>query len=382
VSAAQEAATSAEAWRLAANILCVRLDNMGDVLMCTPAMRALLQARPGRKLTLLASPAGAAAVPYIPELQAVLPYAAPWMKGAAGSADPSRMLRLLRGGGYDAAVIFTSFSQSALPAALLCHQAGIPLRLAHCRENPYHLLTDWVPDPEPEQGIRHEVRRQLALAASISCHPEHERLSFATRPADLAWMRRRLKLAGVAPDRPWLLMHPGATAASRRYPAGLWSHVIRRAAGELGLPVLLTGERGDAALIASIIDAAAVPVSAPAVSSLAGELDLGRLGAAIALASVVVSNNTGPAHMAAALGTPLVDLYALTNPQHTPWRVESRVLFNDVPCRYCYKSQCPQGHQLCLAGVEPERVLAAVRSLLERPGPGRTEDAVPRPGAL
>ena len=70
---------------------------------------------------------------------------------------------------------------------------------------------------------------------------------------------------------------------------------------------------------------------------------------------MVVSNDACPAHIAAALGTPVVDLCALTNPQHAPWQVESGVLFHDVRCRYCYKSVCPQGHHKCLAGVEPER---------------------------
>ena len=115
-----------------------------------------------------------------------------------------------------------------------------------------------------------------------------------------------------------------------------------------------------------LVDAiiAASGVQAPAVQSLAGQLDIGQLGAAIKHAAAVVSNNTGPAHMTAAIGTPLVDLYALTNPQHTPWQVESRVLFHDVPCRFCYKSICPQGHGDCLNKLEPARVIAAVASLL------------------
>ena len=70
----------------------------------------------------------------------------------------------------------------------------------------------------------------------------------------------------------------------------------------------------------------------------------------------IISNNTGPAHMAAALGTPVVDLYALTNPQHTPWQVPSRVLSHDVPCRWCYSSVCRTGHHLCLRGVAPVEV--------------------------
>jgi ADP-heptose:LPS heptosyltransferase len=68
--------------------------------------------------------------------------------------------------------------------------------------------------------------------------------------------------------------------------------------------------------------------------------------------------------VAAAVGTPVVALYALTNPQHTPWHVRSRVLFQDVPCRFCFKSICPAGHHVCLAGVAPERVVEAVLELL------------------
>ena len=85
-----------------------------------------------------------------------------------------------------------------------------------------------------------------------------------------------------------------------------------------------------------------VKMEAPSFS-LAGELDLGEMAALLALSPILVSNNTGPVHIAAATGTPVVDLYALTNPQHTPWKVPQRVLFHDVAHKYCYKSVCPLG---------------------------------------
>jgi ADP-heptose:LPS heptosyltransferase len=99
--------------------------------------------------------------------------------------------------------------------------------------------------------------------------------------------------------------------------------------------------------------------------SLVGALGLAELGALIDEADLLVSNNTGPAHIAAALGTPVVDLYALTNPQHTPWQVRSRVLNHDVPCRNCYKSVCPAGHHDCLRKVAPDTVAAAALELLQ-----------------
>jgi ADP-heptose:LPS heptosyltransferase len=99
--------------------------------------------------------------------------------------------------------------------------------------------------------------------------------------------------------------------------------------------------------------------------SLAGRLDLGELAALLSLAPLLISNNTGPVHMAAALGTPIVDLYALTNPQHTPWSAPHRVLSHDVPCKFCFKSVCPEEHHGCLRGIAPDEVVVAARELLD-----------------
>jgi lipopolysaccharide heptosyltransferase II len=352
---------SRAAWREAANVLCIRLDSLAGVLMCTPAMRAVKQSAQGCQLTLLSSQSGAAAAPYIAELDAALAYAAPWVAGAAlqASGNDAAMIALLAAQRFDAAVIFTSYRQSALPAALLCHLAGIPARLAHCREDPGRMLSDWIADPEPEQLVRHEVQRQLDLVAGVGWRAGCSRLSFTVPHSDLADLRARLAQHGIGARQPFILLHPGASAAARRYPAAHWAEVLRGIAGLCGWPLVLAGEAHEAAMVDDIGQASGV-----APLSLAGQLSLGQLGAAIALASVVVSNNSGPAHMAAALGTPLVDLYALTNPQHTPWQVDSRLLFHDVPCRFCYQTTCPQGHNDCLAKVSPQRVVEAVRSLM------------------
>jgi lipopolysaccharide heptosyltransferase II len=349
-------------WDKASNVLCVRLDSLGDVLMCTPAMRALRASAPGRALTLLTSPGGTAVAPFIPEIDAVIDYQAPWMKSSAPHepAVDAAFVERLAGHAFDAAVIFTSYSQSALPAAMLCYMAGIPLRLAHCRENPYQTLTDWVAEPEPERLVRHEVRRQLELVAQVGCHTENARLSFALRDADLAAARQRLLDAGIEPGQPWIALHPGASAPSRRYPPEHWAVLIGQLAERLGWPQVLTGAAHEVALVEQIRETCGI-----AVHSFAGKLGLGEMGAMLSLASVVVSNNTGPAHIAAAVGTPLVNLYALTNPQHTPWQVRHRVLYHDVPCRFCQKSVCPEGHNDCLAKIAPSRVVQAVCNLLE-----------------
>lgn len=346
-----------DSWKGVRRLLCVRLDSLGDVLMSTPAMRAFRETL-GCHVTLLTSPAGSAAARLVPEVDEVIEFAAPWMKSTAGPSADRDMIERLAAAGFDAAAVFTVYSQSALPAAYLCTLAGIPLRLAHCRENPYRLLTDWVPDPEPGTLIRHEVRRQLDLAAAVGCRTADERLSFRI-PGSASSKVHRL-LEGMR--RPLVMVHPGASAPSRRYPPESFARAVDLLVEQTGCEALFTGDAGEEALVAGV----QARMSRPS-RSLVGRLELAELGALIAEADLLLTNNTGPAHIAAALGTPVVDLYALTNPQHTPWRVASRVLFHDVPCRNCYKSVCPAGHHDCLRRVEPARVADAARDLLGVP---------------
>jgi lipopolysaccharide heptosyltransferase II len=353
-------------WDAAGRVLAVRLDAMGDVLMTGPAVRALAEG--GRRVTLLTSRSGAAAAELLPGVADVIVYDAPWMKAsAARSAAPDRaMIDRLRAGRFDAAVVFTVYSQNPLPAAMLCLLADVPLRLAHCRENPYHLLTDWVRETEPEAGVRHEVRRQLDLLAAVGVRTADERMR-VTLPAEaVAHVRQTVRWLDLDDGRPWAVVHPGATAPSRRYPPGLFAEACRRLARAHGVRLVFTGDAGERPLVDEVREAIDAPTE-----SLAGELDLAELAALVAAAPLLVSNNTGPAHLASAVGTPVVDLYALTNPQHTPWLVPSRVLNHDVPCRWCYRSVCPEGHHDCLRRVEPAAVVAAALELLGEPAPPR-----------
>lgn len=379
-------------WQSARNILCVRLDSMGDVLMTTPAIRAVRESRPDSRLTLLTSRSGAAAGRLVPELDDVIVYDAPWNKMTNPPADGTRerssadheMIGQLRQMRFDAAIIFTVFSQNPLPAAMLCYLADIPLRLAHCRENPYYLLSDWVqetdhgtqifkirqispasnaasgsPCAETAAGLRHEVRRQLDLVADVGYFTENEWLSLCVPGGARARVRALLGERGVDVRAPWVVIHAGATAPSRRYPPELFVRVARSLVREHGMTVVFTGTESEIALA----DGIRAQMGAPS-HSVAGELDLGELAALLEMAPVVISNNSGPAHVAAAVQTPVVDLYALTNPQHTPWRVPQRVLYHDVPCKYCYRSVCPEGHHDCLRKVAPEQVVAAVVELM------------------
>lgn len=346
-------------WERAKRLLAIRLDSLGDVLMTGPALRAL--ASRGAQVTLLTSAAGADAARLLPAVEDVVVYDAPWMKATAPRSGPTQdhaMITRLRRRAFDGAVVFTVYSQSPLPAALLCHLAGIPLRAAHCRENPYQLLTDWVREQEPLEVERHEVERQLALVAELGLETTDPDLRVTLPPAAAERVDRLLAEIEIDRARPWLVLHPGATAPSRRYPVDRYAAVARALIDEHGWQVVVAGSADDVVLADRLV----ARLGGSAVS-LAGRLSLGELAALIGCAPLFIGNNSGPAHLAAAVGTPPVVLYALTNPQHTPWRVPSRVLSHDVPCRNCYRSICPAGHHLCLLGVEPAEVVAAVLSL-------------------
>jgi len=350
-------------WQNARKILCIRLDSLGDVLMTTPAIRALKEGKRDRQVTLLTSKSGAKVAPLVPEIDEVIVYDPPWMKTTPArktSQYDQAFIEKLRTGQYDGAVIFTVFSQSPLPAALTCYLAGIPRRLACCRENPYQLLTDWVREIDPGEITRHEVRRQLDLVAAIGYSLEDERMRIRVPETAKRHLAGILHKEGIDLSQPWIVIHPGASAPSRRYSPQGFARVASRLFRDLGLNLIFTGTRSEMEMIGQIQAEAGVPSV-----SLAGRLPLPGLAALLEAAPMLLSNNTGPVHLAASVGTPVVDLYALTNPQHTPWRVPSRVLNHDVPCKFCYKSVCPEGHHNCLRLVHPQKVVQAVASLMK-----------------
>jgi lipopolysaccharide heptosyltransferase II len=356
--------TDPKAWQGARNILCIRLDSLGDVLMTSPALRALKESRPDRRLSLLTSRAGAQASSLIEEVDQTIAYDPPWMKATppmVRSDAEFRRIQQLKRVGFDGAVIFTTFSQSPLPAALMAFMADIPLRLAYCRENPYQLLTDWLPetDQPEDSGMRHEVRRQLDLVAAVGSQTANERISLAVPPDALERARHLLDEIELDQSQPWIIIHPGASAPSRRYPADGFASAAQELAAGHRVQIVFTGTEPELPLIENIRRAMRARSF-----SLAGRLSLQEFSAAISLAPLLVSNNTGPVHIAAGVQTPVVDLYALTNPQHTPWMLPNRTLSHDVPCKYCYKSVCPVGHHHCLKLVPPQAIVEAALDLL------------------
>lgn len=354
-------------WQHAQRVLVVRLDNLGDVLVTTPAIHAIRKALPHAQITLLASPLGAQVGRLNPDLDDVIVYEAPWVdpwcRLPHDSAREQAMIARLRAGQFDGAIIFTSFRQSALPAAYLCYLADIPLRAAASVDAAGSLLTTRHKHP---QRMMHEVERGLDLVGALGIHSAERdlvlRVPAAARADAHAW------LTAHGARRPLIVLHPGCTMPARTYPWEQFAAVAELAIRQVGASVVLTGSAGEAELVARIHQRIERQARAAALPC-AGALSFAAFCALIETADLVITNNTGPMHIAAALKTPVVALFALTNPpeQWGPWRVPHRLLFHDVPCRICYSRICPHGHE-CLRLVTPAMVLAAAEELLAAHG--------------
>lgn len=350
-------------WQKARNILCIRPDNLGDVLMTTPAIRALKDSRDDRRVTLLTSKAGGEIANFIPEVDDIMTIDLPWVK-TNNTPTPSTVTEIvdeIKQRNFDAAVIFTNFSQNPLPTAMLAYLANIPLRLSYCRENPYDLLTDWVPDKEPFFKLIHGVKRQMNLVETIGAKTTDTALSLR-RPGIVAEkLMDKLLEIGLDTQSPWIIMHVGASEEKRRYPGRLFARVAEKIIHELGFQILFTGTQSESHLVDSVRNQ--IPAE---TFSLTGDMSLEELIAAIDQATLLISNNTGPVHIAAALQTPVVVLYANTNSEHTPWNVLNRVLYFEVPENLQTKNQILQWstNNLETSMPTPDDIIVATKDLL------------------
>ncbi len=349
------------AWADAKRILLIRLDSLGDTILMTPAFHAIRETRPGAHLTLLTSPTGAQAGRLDPDLDEVIEYASPltdpWLEAPHTPEREWRLVEELRQRDFDGAIIFTSYHQSPLPAALLAYLAGIPLRVGATDEGAGSLLTTRHHWPA---GLYHEVERALNLVHAIGYHTRDAELVLWVPALNRKRVRRRLSEQGVDLRRPLIVLHPGCAMPARTYDWRRFASAADLMIERLQAQIVVTGSAAEAPLVDRVLGRMAHPAL-----RWTGEGGLVDLAALIEAADLVVTNNTGPAHVAAAVKTPVVELFALTNPpeQWRPWRVPQRLLNRIVPCQLCYQRLCPNG-QSCL-DIAPQLVAEAAGSLLE-----------------
>ena len=241
-------------------ILLVRLDNLGDVLLTTPAFRAVRQALPGAHLALLAGPAGCQIGLLDPDVDEAILYRAPNEDVYFRlPQDPGRELdaiEALRERDFDAAIIFTSYKQSALPAAYLCYLAAIPIRAAGSWEGPGSLLTHRHGYSETVPP-RHESLRGLELTQFLGFPPVEPEMVLVPREKDEDSAVRLLERHEVGR---FFLVHPGASASSRVYTPERYKKVVEELTGQTGLPVLVTGGPGEEDLTREVSGSVGIPL--------------------------------------------------------------------------------------------------------------------------
>jgi ADP-heptose:LPS heptosyltransferase len=334
------------------NVLVARLDNDGDVLLAGPAVRAV--AAGADRVTLLCGPRGRSAAELLPGVDELLVHRAPWIDPEPGPVDRAQTLALvdaLASHRFDEAMILTSSHQSPLPLALLLRLAGVPTVAATSGDYPGSLL-DIRHRPA---GDLHEVERSLSLVAT---------LGYALPPGDDGALVVKRPAIGRQPalGSPYVVVHPGASQPARAWSAARCGDLVEALAAS-GRRVAVTGAPAERALTAR------VAAGRPGVEDLGGATSLADLAEVLAGAEAIVVGNTGPAHLAAAVGTPVVSLYAPTVPavRWHPWRVPHELHNVAVPCAGCRARECPVPGHPCIDAVSVDSVVASVARLAPMP---------------
>lgn len=346
-------------WQGARNLLIVRLDNIGDVVMLSPALMAIKKCSPSARITLLASPAGATAAPLLPWIDDVIVTRPVWQDvGGHIPFDPAREQRLIADIArrrFDAAIIFTSFSQTPHAPGYVCYLAGIPLRAGESKEFGGSVLTTELCGAPDELQ---QAERNLRLIEQLGFEVDDRRLEIFIPTDARSTAIELLAARGLQPGMPFVLLHPGASAQARRIPPER-SQAIARALSECGWNVLVTGTAKEADLVSEVVGA-----STDRVFALVGATSLAEFAALVERASLVICGNTLPLHLADALSTPVLALYSGTDyeEQWRPRFTRSRLLRKETACSPCYRFDCPIG-QPCLS-IPIEEVVAAAEELL------------------
>jgi lipopolysaccharide heptosyltransferase II len=346
--------------------LIIRPDQLGDVILTIPAIRALKAARPNARLIGLAGAWSAEAMAALPEIDRVLTLPFPGFSSSAASnslIQPylsawrwGRTLSKLRA---ETAIIFRP---DHWWGGLLAKFAGVPNRIGYDLEDVRYFLTRKI-----EHAERHSVLQSARLVEPWTGirTPDTLRLSFPTTYDDHHYVRETLTSAGISAEKPYIVIHPGASTPIKRWNAQNWAIVADRLAARLDAAVVFTGSDREHSHAWEVMD----HVEHTSVS-VVGETNLSQLAALYSGARVVLGPDTGPLHLAVAAGAPTVHLYGPADPAlFGPWGDPSRhvVVTSDIRCRPCrildWAGDAITNHP-CVHEITPRMVYeAAIRAM-------------------
>ncbi len=340
-------------WSQVQRILAMRLDNIGDVVMLGPALRAIREGAPQAQLTLMASPAGSQAAPLLPWLHEVMVWRVLWQDLGRLDLDPDRewsLITALRQRQFDAAVIFTSFSQTPHAAAWVCKTAGIPLRLSASKETDEALTLEFQSPPDS----LHQVERNLRLVESAGFRVRERHLRIHVPRSARQEARQVLLECGYQPGAPYILLNPWTSCQARTYFPERMALAARELARQMGGMAVVAGRQAEREQSEQIMD-----ILGGWGVNCVGATTVPHMAALVADAHLVLTNNTLALHLADALRTPMVVTYSGTDlqSQWEPRRAPAILLRRPTRCSPCYLFTCPSNRE-CL-DVAPAEIVSA-----------------------
>jgi len=338
-------------------ILVIRLDRLGDVILSTPVLQALRQRFPHAFIAMMVRPACEEVIRGNSSLNEVILYD---KDGAHHSVQRSlRFARQIRRLDFDTALVLHPSNRSHWIPWL----AGIPTRIGYDRKWG-RLLTHRSPHRKQE-GSKHEAAYTLELLAWFGMTPPPPRPFVPTHDRAVRRMEALLAEASIRPTDPLVAIHPSASCVSKRWMPERFAQVGDRLVAEQGVRICLVAGHDDVHFAEQVAQAMRQPPL-----NLAGRVSVGELAALLARCRLLISNDSGPVHVAAAVGTPVVDIFGRNQRGLSPMRWgplgEGHVILHkEVGCVTCLAHNCDIEF-LCLTSISVDEVYQAAVSILQR----------------
>lgn len=334
-------------------IAIVKPSALGDIVHALPVLTALRRRFPDARITWIVNRSYEELLRGHPDLDATLSFdRGALRRGMVSTAMTAvRFARTLRGNKFDLAIDL----QGLFRSGVMTFATGASRRvgLSTAREGAASFYTDVIPTP----GLReaHAVDRCWRMAEALGAGDEPKVFRLPIDPTAAAWVNEQLSEF----ERPWIVAVPGSRWLTKRWPTDHFAALIREAQSRHGGTAVLLGAPDEAALASEISSSLGEPYV-----DLAGRTSLSQLAAVISRADVVLANDSGPLHIAAALGRPIVAPYTCTEIRlHGPYSAQGAVA-TTVECRGSYIRNC--SHLSCMTELTPGRLFGPLHEALAR----------------
>ncbi|MCX5712746.1 MAG: lipopolysaccharide heptosyltransferase II, partial [Candidatus Omnitrophica bacterium] len=337
-------------------ILVVRTDRIGDVVLSTPVLKGLRENFPQAYIAMMVSPYAKDIVEGNPFVDEVITYD----KDAKHKSwfESMKFSRNLKKRGFDLALILHPINR----AHLITYFSGIKKRVGFDRKFGF-LLTDRIKHAKQE-GQKHELEYNLDFLRYLGIEPQDKKLFMPIKPESEAWVKQMFEKEGINSSDKLLAVHAAASCPSKVWPAERFARVADKLAASRGLKVIIVSGPKDI----NISNEVAKLMRTPAIN-LAGKTSVSQLASVLKRCCIFISNDSGPVHIASAVGTPVVSIFGRNQKGLSPKRwgpvgERDKVLHKKTDCVECLAHNCARGF-LCLNSITVEEVVEAAESVLK-----------------